>query len=107
MGSHPHVLQTKEWLKDEQGHKALVLYSMGNFIAAQKNVDRSSSAIVHIDLRKGPTGEVILESFSYTPIYRPRGSAVVRLVGQKDGEYSVARRHVQSQLGPFECGESL
>lgn len=102
LGSHPHVLQPKEWLKDASGRKALVFYSMGNFIAAQRGVERSASAIAHIDLRKTKDG-VSFEGYSYTPIYRPPGSASVRLVGQKGGAYEAARTHVRKQLGSYEC----
>lgn len=35
VGSHPHVLQPYEILEDEEGHKMLVYYSIGNFVSAQ------------------------------------------------------------------------
>jgi len=35
VGTHPHVLQPYEVLRDEQGHEMLVYYSIGNFISAQ------------------------------------------------------------------------
>lgn len=36
VGTHPHVLQPCEVLRDEQGHEMLVYYSIGNFISAQR-----------------------------------------------------------------------
>lgn len=35
IGTHPHALQPCEMLEDEEGHKMLVFYSLGNFISAQ------------------------------------------------------------------------
>ena len=35
IGTHPHVLQPYEMLEDEDGHKTLVFYSIGNYISAQ------------------------------------------------------------------------
>lgn len=35
VGTHPHVLQPYEVLRDEQGREMLVYYSIGNFISAQ------------------------------------------------------------------------
>ena len=35
IGTHPHVLQPCEMLEDEDGHKMLVFYSIGNYISAQ------------------------------------------------------------------------
>ncbi len=35
IGHHPHVLQTMEYLTKPDGSKAVVIYSLGNFISAQ------------------------------------------------------------------------
>jgi len=35
-GTHPHVLQSMEYIEKEDGTKALVTYSLGNFISAQR-----------------------------------------------------------------------
>lgn len=35
IGTHPHVLQPYEMLRDESGHEMLVYYSIGNYISAQ------------------------------------------------------------------------
>lgn len=35
VGTHPHVLQPCEILRDEEGHEMLIYYSIGNFISAQ------------------------------------------------------------------------
>ena len=35
VGTHPHVLQPYELLRDDSGHEMLVYYSIGNYISAQ------------------------------------------------------------------------
>lgn len=35
IGTHPHIMQPYEVLTDDDGHKMLVYYSLGNFISAQ------------------------------------------------------------------------
>lgn len=35
VGTHPHVLQPYEMLRDDNGHEMLVYYSIGNYISAQ------------------------------------------------------------------------
>lgn len=36
LGHHPHVLQPAEWITREDGGKTFVIYSLGNFLAAQE-----------------------------------------------------------------------
>lgn len=36
IGTHPHVLQSYEILRDDSGHEMLVYYSLGNYISAQQ-----------------------------------------------------------------------
>ena len=40
IGTHPHVLQEYEILKDEDGHEMLVYYSLGNLVSFQKGIYR-------------------------------------------------------------------
>lgn len=35
VGTHPHVLQTIEWIKADNGNKALCYYSLGNYTSSQ------------------------------------------------------------------------
>ncbi|MBL7865229.1 MAG: CapA family protein [Cyclobacteriaceae bacterium] len=49
IGSHPHVLQPMEWRKD-MGQ--VVVYSLGNFISAQRARYRNGGAVFHLDLMK-------------------------------------------------------
>ncbi|MCZ8522770.1 MULTISPECIES: CapA family protein [Paenibacillus] len=53
IGHHPHVLQPLEWIGNNRGGRSLVVYSLGNFLAAQQQPDLFTriGAILHADLR--------------------------------------------------------
>ncbi len=96
VGSHPHVLQTVEW-RGKARDTGLIVYSLGNFVAAQKDIARRASAIAHLDFT--PDGR--LAGFSHTPIARPQGMLSTRLTSPKTlkAEYE----HTFRQLGDFVC----
>ena len=52
-GHHPHVLQRAEWLtSNEDKHKALVMYSLGNLLADQFMLeDARRSALIRLDVK--------------------------------------------------------
>lgn len=55
IGTHPHVPQPWEVLQSPLG-PALVVYSTGNFIAAQPPLERATAPMVWLDLCRGPAG---------------------------------------------------
>lgn len=68
LGSHPHVLQGGERL-GEAGEK-LVIYSLGNFISAQKGPSRQTGVIWKICLEQDPSsGKVSVLHPTYLPTY--------------------------------------
>lgn len=52
MGHHPHVIQPVEYLKKPDGGKALVAYSLGNFISAQDQGPRMIGGIIDYTIVK-------------------------------------------------------
>ncbi|MFY4774017.1 CapA family protein [Metabacillus sp. RGM 3146] len=52
MGSHPHVLQPMEWLKQKDGKKSLVVYSLGNFLSGQSGEYKVIGGIISIEVKK-------------------------------------------------------
>lgn len=63
LGSHPHVLQPVEWVDRRSGHRALVAFSLGNFVFDSRPGAESKSAILRIDLEKGGA-----KGFSIVPV---------------------------------------
>lgn len=98
VGNHPHVLQTTEWIKTDDGREGLVIYSLGNFVAGQGAMEKRVSAIAHLDLTTSPSG-LVIDQYSYTPIERPSGSASLDYL--KPG--TTGHRHAVAQLGRPRC----
>lgn len=73
LGSHPHVLQ-----RMENTEKGFVIYSLGNFVSGQVYENTRDSIILDLTITKKGTGEVVVESGKYTPIYTYRSSASKR-----------------------------
>ena len=54
IGSHPHVIEPITYID-----KTLVIYSLGNFISAQRTVDQLSGLMVGLDIIKDPANSEI------------------------------------------------
>ncbi|MED4603370.1 CapA family protein [Paenibacillus validus] len=108
LGHHPHVLQPLEWIDNgRNGGRSLVVYSLGNFIAAQKQSDPHTriGGILSADLQKvpGPGPEagsigsrIVVENVTFLPTYirfkRWRGYRVVPLASVTEEELKDAPR---------------
>lgn len=71
-GHHPHVLQPIEWLADEKGRKALVVYSLGNFLSGQQWDYKDIGGMATIDIKKTITAagtSIELAKPTFTPTY--------------------------------------
>lgn len=72
IGTHPHVLQTMEWLDSNDGRRTLVMYSLGNFLSAQDKMAQLLGGIGQVGVVKtvkdGQT-TVALESPAFIPTY--------------------------------------
>jgi len=52
IGHHPHVLQPLEVLPRQDGGLTLVVYSLGNFLSAQRNNNRLLGGLLYLQVRK-------------------------------------------------------
>jgi poly-gamma-glutamate synthesis protein (capsule biosynthesis protein) len=78
LGAHPHVLQPWEKLTSKDGRPAFVAFSLGNFAHHQRSLDRRSSIILYLALRKdAKTRAVVPAGVGYVPIH-------VRMEGDKE-----------------------
>lgn len=74
LGAHPHVIEPIEWLTDENGHKMLVYYSVGNFVHGTSSTghgvsNRMVGGIADITLeRDEETGDVFIRHHDVIPI---------------------------------------
>ncbi|QED47718.1 CapA family protein [Cytobacillus dafuensis] len=51
-GHHPHVLQPMEWMKSPNGHEALIVYSLGNFLSGQYRDYKDIGGMATIEVTK-------------------------------------------------------
>lgn len=73
IGTHPHVIQPVKWVEASNGNKALVYYSIGNFINCTSEygntvADRMVGAIANVTIKKASDGSVIISDYSVTPL---------------------------------------
>jgi len=84
LGGHPHVVQPMEkrqiTLEDGTTKEGFVIYSLGNFISGQKDLDTKSSAILNLAITKnGETGKISIDEATYIPVYMYRSSNTSKL----------------------------
>ena len=75
IGAHPHVVQPVKWVstRDAKGkeRKALVVYSMGNFISNQQKPHTDGGALFQFELVKNKgVRKAQLGRYGYLPVYR-------------------------------------
>ncbi|KHD87630.1 MAG: capsular biosynthesis protein [Bdellovibrio sp. ArHS] len=95
VGSHPHVLQPWEKYVTTDGRETLVIYSLGNFVAFQKDVERKTGAVAYIGLAKEGNRKATIFGVGYTPTYRD--GYEVYPVGA--GSFKDAQKHAAQMFG--------
>lgn len=99
LGDHPHTVEPVEWL-DNGGRKSLVIYSLGNFIAAQNMFQAESftmaSLIYYIGFSKEKDGKVTVTGYNYLPVYIENDLRPVPMV--PNGPYANSFQHIVSQM---------
>ena len=68
IGTGPHVLQSVEEIPRDKEHSTLVLYSIGNMLSSQLQVNELTSAIVSFTVIKQATG-VVVEKVQAVPTF--------------------------------------
>ena len=81
VGTHPHVLHEWQHITASDGRKALVIYSTGNFISAQRGPEQRIEIIAILSLERAPnSGKAHLSGANYILtriIDTPHGPRVV------------------------------
>lgn len=73
IGTHPHVIEPVEWVRDENGNEMLVYYSLGNFVnwtsSSGKGIaNRMVGGMAEITLAREPDGDVAVKSYGVEPV---------------------------------------
>ena len=83
VGTHPHVLQKSEILKDSSGNELLIYYSLGNFVSYQKELENLIGGILDIEILKTNHG-IKIKNYELRPTYtyRNNNSSTVYLLDE-------------------------
>lgn len=74
LGTHPHVIEPIEWVRDEEtGHEMLVYYSLGNFVNWTSSsgagiANRMVGGMAQVTLERNGTGEVVITEYDVEPL---------------------------------------
>jgi len=89
IGTHPHVIQTVEWIENpDNGHRTIVCYSLGNFISAQSAANNMLGGMFMFDIVKTYTD---LEDNYKITIENPK---FVPTVTHYDANYANVRNYL-------------
>ncbi len=95
IGSHPHVLQPAEKYLTKDGRETFIAYSLGNFAAYQRDIDRKASAVLYLDFSKETSGKAWISRYSYEPVIR----SGPEIFPARDNKEAV--KHIEQYLGPL------
>lgn len=93
IGSHPHVLQPWEKYVARDGREALIVYSLGNFVAWQSGINRKTGPIAYLGLSKRGNARAEITGVAYSLTQR-QGEVVYPVTSQH-------RDYVQNAQGYY------
>jgi poly-gamma-glutamate synthesis protein (capsule biosynthesis protein) len=100
VGSHPHVLQPWEVMKTGDGREVLVVYSLGNFVSHQPELEKRSTAIVYFGLGRAGNGPLFVYGAGYVPVHvRQTGEEFFAEAIDRVGGPADSRAHVVGTFG--------
>ncbi len=94
LGTHPHVIEPIEILKDEAtGHEMLVYYSLGNFVnwtssSGQGIANRMVGGMADVTIGPDESGNVVVKDYSVTAVVTHLESRINGVYTTKLSEYS-------------------
>ena len=93
IGTHPHVIQPVEWYEDEDGHRMLVYYSIGNFINSTASSGngvgaRVVGAMAEVEIIRDGNGEVVIDEYGVTPLVTQIEAGYGKITTYKLEDYS-------------------
>lgn len=92
IGTHPHVLQKSEILKDDKGNEMLIYYSLGNFVSYQNYYDRIIGGEAKITIAKTNNG-IKFTYFDFLPTITHQENNFVTAYMVKDYNDDLAKKH--------------
>lgn len=111
VGNHAHVLSPWERREAADGRETFVIYSLGNFVSHQRTLDRRTTILLYLGLRKVADGDVRIVGASYVPLHvRMEGNkeaffveAIDRVGGPRDARAHVVELYGTANLQPVDA----
>lgn len=100
LGNHPHVIQPWERYITQDGRETFVMYSHGNFISGQRQLERRTTLLLHLGLTRTAQG-VKVRGARYIPLHMTETSAGKLTLEAIDraGNFGDSRKHVTNLMG--------
>lgn len=108
LGTHPHVIEPVEWVQDENGHKMLVYYSLGNFVNGTSGtgdgvMNRCVGGLADVTIGRDESGAVAILEYAAIPLvcHIDEGEAYTVWYLEDYTEELAQENHIVSQDGAF------
>lgn len=93
IGTHPHVIEPVKWVEASNGNRALVYYSIGNFINATSDygrgvANRMIGAMAKVIVAKNSDGSFYVKDYSAIPLVTQMISGRGQITTYKLSDYS-------------------
>ncbi|MCR5775065.1 MAG: CapA family protein, partial [Lachnospiraceae bacterium] len=98
IGTHPHVIEPVEVIRDDKGHEMTVYYSLGNFVNATSGtgkgvMNRMVGGMAEVTIRRLQNGEVKVTEHETEPVVCHLGEEKVSVYFLKDYTAGLADRN--------------
>ncbi len=107
LGDHPHTMQPVDFI-ESNGRQAMLIYSLGNFIAAQNAYQAQSftqtSLIFYLGVTKQADGKIALNGYRYLPVFIENDTRPAPIL---PGTYDVAYRHILEQMRDLKASRAV
>lgn len=93
IGTHPHVIEPVKWVESSNGNRALVYYSIGNFINATSDygrgvADRMIGAMANVIIARDADWNIYIKDYSVSPLVTQMLSGKGQITTYKLSDYS-------------------
>jgi hypothetical protein len=100
LGNHPHVIQPWERYVTRDGRETFVMYSHGNFVSGQRQLERRTTLLLYLGLVRTAEG-VKVRGARYIPLHMTEtstGQLTLQAV-DRAGSFGDSRQHVTKLMG--------
>lgn len=91
IGHHPHVLQPMDWITAKDGHKAFVIYSLGNFLSGQQGNYKDIGGIINMTIQKTEKEndkKIDILNINFIPTFVNKGFVVQPMKDATESDFS-------------------